>query len=149
MSDLKGFIHFKVFPTKKLKKYLCLLWVRKCGPFRVLRNSPLGWALPLSHLSARRGVSFLCMCRVHCFPKMYILESLTCSTCTPNTKSLPTTLLKQLFPPTPLQDASCWFSCLPGLPLCSRVGQADGFMHSGRHKKGNVTVLFCFSFQKE
>ena len=49
VNDLKGFIHVKVFPTKKLKKYLCLLWVRKCVPFQVLWNSPLSWALLLSH----------------------------------------------------------------------------------------------------
>lgn len=41
ISDLKGVIHLKVFPTKKLKKYLCLLWVRKCVSFRVLWYSPL------------------------------------------------------------------------------------------------------------
>ena len=48
ISDLKGVIHFKVFPTKKLKKYLCLLWVRKCVSFRLLVFLS-AWPAPLLH----------------------------------------------------------------------------------------------------
>ena len=31
--------------------------------------------------------------------------------------------------------------CLPSLPLCSRAGQSDGFVHSGQHEEGNVAVF--------
>lgn len=148
MSDLKGFTHFKVFPTKKLKKYLCLLWVRKCGPFG-FSDSPLGWALPLSHLSACPGVYLSCVCYVftvsqnvhswiphmfNVYSKHQVFTDNSPQTAVPSNTLARCRLLVLLFAwPAPLLQS--W----PGW-----------WLHAFwcRHKRTNVTVLFCFRSRK-
>lgn len=115
-----------------------------------------GTLLSATHCSWSTWVTLGCIFLVYVtfiyyFLKMYVLDSYTCSTCNSNTKSLPTTLLKWLLPPSPRHNACGWFFCLsawPAPPLQS--WWIWWLMHSAQWEEGNVAVCFIKSnFQIE